>query len=147
MDTRERQVPPINRRQPPKEPHWCAHNRASVMIKALLCHSLCSSSVPILANRPDLVGTVLIWRPKPDVPSDDPKSRFVPINAQKHDFKPAFCLFFLFFNQDSSFFCVFWPFFMYPSVVGCHTLCSKFLNLACLEKSTFNAHFNARNTV
>ena len=45
-------------------------------------------------------------------------SRFVPINAPKHDFKPAFCLFSLFFSQNSSFFCVFWPFFMYPSAVG-----------------------------
>ena len=29
----------------------------------------------ILANRPDLVGTVPIWRPKPDVPPDDPKKK------------------------------------------------------------------------
>ena len=34
-------------------------------------------------------------------------SRLVPINAQKHDFKPAFCLFSLFFSRNSSFFCVF----------------------------------------
>ena len=45
-------------------------------------------------------------------------SRFVPINAPKHDFKPAFCLFCLFFSWNLSFFCVFWPFFMYPFVVG-----------------------------
>ena len=33
-------------------------------------------------------------------------SRFFPINAQKHDFKPAFCLFSLFFSRNSSFFCL-----------------------------------------
>ena len=85
--------------------------------------------LPILANRPDLVGTVPIWRSKPDVPPDDPKkadsSRFVPINAQKHDFNPAFCLFLLFFSQNSSFFFVFWPFFMYPSVVGSYPIQTK----------------------
>ena len=32
----------------------------------------------ILANRPDLVGTVPIWRPKPDVPPDDPKKPIRP---------------------------------------------------------------------
>ena len=80
----------------------------------------------ILANRPDFVGTVPIWRPKPDVPpdvpADDPKKadlfRFVPINTPKHDFKPAFCLFSLFFSRNSSFFCFFWPFLLYTSVAG-----------------------------
>ena len=32
----------------------------------------------ILANRPDLVGTVPIWRPKPDVPPGDPKKPIRP---------------------------------------------------------------------
>ena len=48
----------------------------------------------ILANRPDLVGTVPIWRPKPDVPPDDPKKPIRPdltrSTPKKHDFKPAF---------------------------------------------------------
>ena len=50
-----------------------------------------------------------------------PKSRFVPIvpmNAQKHGFISAFCLFSLFFSRNSSLFGVLWPFFMYPSVAG-----------------------------
>ena len=34
--------------------------------------------IGILANRPDLVGTVPIWRPKPDVPPDDPKKPIRP---------------------------------------------------------------------
>ena len=50
-------------------------------------------------------------------PKKADSSRFIPINAPKHDFKPAFCLFSLFFSRNSSFFCVFWPFLMYPSVV------------------------------
>ena len=44
------------------------------------------------------------------------KSRFVPIcpdQRPKHGFKPAFCLFSLFFSRNSSFFGVFWPFLMY----------------------------------
>ena len=62
----------------------------------------------ILANRPDLVGTVPIWRPKPDVPPDHPKIPIRPdlsrLKAPKHDFKPAFCLFLCssFGNQVSS---------------------------------------------
>ena len=43
-------------------------------------------------------------------PKKADSSRFVPINAPKHDFKPNFCLFSLFFSRNSSFFCVFWPF-------------------------------------
>ena len=50
----------------------------------------------ILANCPDLVRTVPIWRPKPDVPPDDPwanmYSRVFPIcpdKQPKNDFKPA----------------------------------------------------------
>ena len=50
-------------------------------------------------------------------PKKADSSRFVPINAPKHDFKPAFCLFSSFFSRNSSFFCVFWPFLMYLSVV------------------------------
>ena len=44
-------------------------------------HFFCFSSyltVVILANRPDLVRTVPIWRPKPDVPPDDPKKPIRP---------------------------------------------------------------------
>ena len=37
-----------------------------------------SPSPPILANNPDLVGTVPIWRPKPDVPPDDPEKLIRP---------------------------------------------------------------------
>ena len=51
-------------------------------------------------------------------PKKADSSRFVPINAQKHDFKLAFCLFSLFFSRKSSFFCVFLPFLVYPSVAG-----------------------------
>ena len=51
-------------------------------------------------------------------PKKADSSRFVPINAPKHDFKPNFCLFSLFFSRNSSFFCAFWPFLMYPSVVN-----------------------------
>ena len=50
----------------------------------------------ILANRPDLVGTVPIWRPKPDVPPDDPKkpirpdlSRSTPKNTVLNPFLPV----------------------------------------------------------
>ena len=75
-----------------------------------LCLPIC-----ILANRPDLVGTVPISETKTRRPARRPKkadsSRFVPIDAQKHDLKPAFCLFSLFFSWNSSFFCVFLAFF------------------------------------
>ena len=51
---------------------------------------------PILANRQNLVETVPIWRPKPDVPPDDHKSRFFSICFDiqpKGDFKHDFCIF------------------------------------------------------
>ena len=51
-------------------------------------------------------------------PKKPDSSRFIPNNAQKHELKPAFCLFSLFFSRNSSFFCFFWLFFMYPSVAG-----------------------------
>ena len=86
----------------------------------------------ILANRPDLVGTVPIWRPKPDVPPDNPKKPIRPVLSRstppKHDFKPAFCLFSLFFSRNSSFFCVFWPFLMYSSVVDSYPNVKKYIN-------------------
>ena len=92
---------------------------------------------------------------RPTTPPPPPKkktdsSRFVPINAQTHDFKPAFCLFSLFFGWNSSFFCVFWPFFMYPSVLGRYpnkkTVYSRALFWL---KCSFSCHFplNARNFV
>ena len=37
-----------------------------------------TAMVSILANRPVLAGTVPIWRPKPDVPPDDPKKPIRP---------------------------------------------------------------------
>ena len=61
----------------------------------------------ILANRPDLVGTVPIWRPKPvpDVPPDDPKkpirpdlSRSTPKNTILNPLLPAAVLFVLHFK-------------------------------------------------
>ena len=79
-----------------------------------------------------------------------PKSRFIPfcpINAQKHDFKPAFCLFSLFFSRNSSFFCVFWPFLMYPSVVDSYpSKKSAYFRALFWLKSSFSCHFplNAR---
>ena len=76
----------------------------------------------ILANRPDLVGTVPIWRPKPDVSLDDPKkpirpdlSRSTPKNTILNlPFACSLCSS----VRIQVFFRVFWPFFMYPSVVG-----------------------------
>ena len=78
------------------------------------------------------------WRParRPQ------KNRFVPINAQKQDFKPAFCLFSLFFSWNSSFFCVFWPFFMYPSVAGRYpNKKSVYIRALFWLKSSFFCHF------
>ena len=49
------------------------------------------------------------------LPKKADSPRFVPINAQKHDFKPAFACSLCY---SLRFFCVFWPFFMYPSVAG-----------------------------
>ena len=77
-------------------------------------------------------------------------SRFVPINGQKHDFKPAFCLFPLFFSRNSSFFRVFWPFFMYPSVVGSYpNKKSVYIRALFWLRSSFSFNFplNARNFV
>ena len=75
----------------------------------------------ILANRPDLVGTVPIWKPKPDVPPDDPKkpirpdlSRSTPKNTIVN--LPFTCS--LYSSVGIQVSCVFWPYFMYPSVAG-----------------------------
>ena len=91
---------------------------------------------------------------KPDVPPDDPKKPIRPdfsrSTSKKHDFKPAFCLFSLFFSWNSSFFCVFWPFFMYPSVVGRYpNKKSVYIRALFWLKSSFFCHFplNARNFV
>ena len=48
------------------------------MVCVCVCVCVCVVCVCILANRPDLAGTVLIWRPKPDVPPDDPKKPIRP---------------------------------------------------------------------
>ena len=40
----------------------------------------------ILANRPDLVGTVPTWKPKPDVSPDDHKKPICPDKQPKRDF-------------------------------------------------------------
>ena len=119
-----------------------------------VCIYMLTSAVHILANRPDLVGTVPIWRPKPDVPPHDPKKPIRPdlsrSTPKKHDFKPAFCLFSLFFSWNATFFCVFWPFFMYPSVVGRYpNKKSVYIRALFWLKSSFFCHFplNAKNFV
>ena len=81
------------------------------------------------------------------------KNRIVPIcpdQRPKHDFKPAFCLFSLFFSRNSSLFGVFWPFFMYPSVVGRYPhKKSVYIRASFWLKSSFFCHspLNARNFV
>ena len=44
----------------------------------------------ILANRPDLVGTIPIWRPKPDDTKKPIRPNLSRSTVQNHDFKPAF---------------------------------------------------------
>ena len=95
------------------------------------------------------VGTVPILRPIPDVRPTTQKSRFVPFcpdERPKHDFKPAFCLFSLFFSRNSSFFCVFWPFLMYPVVDSYPNKKSAYIRAFFWLKSSFSCHFppNAR---
>ena len=51
----------------------CSFHQSFVFLK------LVAKARAILANRPDLVGTVPIWRPKPDVPPDDPKKPIRPV--------------------------------------------------------------------
>ena len=105
-------------------------------------------TVPISSGQSRFAETET-WRPARRSKKAD-SSRLVPINAQKHDFKPAFCLFSLFFGRNSSFFCVFWPFLMYPSVVGSYPNKKSVLYQGIvLVKSSFSCHFplNARNFV
>ena len=81
------------------------------------------------------------------------KSHFVsicPDQCPKHDFKPAFCLFSLFFSRNSSFFCVIWPFFMYLSVAGSYPNKKICIYTALFWlKSSFSCRFplNSRNFV
>ena len=93
--------------------------------------------------------------PKADVPPDDPKSRFRRPDLSRsmpktRFFKPDFCLFSLLFSRNSSFFCVFWPFFMYPSVADSYpNKISACIRALFWLKSSFSCHFpwNARNFV
>ena len=78
-------------------------------------------------------------------PKKADSSRFVPINAPKHDFKPNFCLFSLFFSRNSSFFCVFWPFLMYASVVNSYpNKKSAYIRALFWLKSSFSCPLNVR---
>ena len=98
----------------------------------------------ILANRPDLVGTVPIWRPKPDVPPDDPKepirpdlSRSTPKNTILNlPFACSLCssVRIQVFSVSFGFFhvpvrggqlskqniCIYWPLFWLKSSFSCH---------------------------
>ena len=111
---------------------FCSHDQC--WVSCWICKGLLSSrtpfesSVPYAASRLHTCQPSRSRRDSPDLetetrrPARRPKkSRFVPIcpdQRPKHGFKPAFCLFSLFFSRNSSFFGVFWPFFMYPSVPG-----------------------------
>ena len=108
----------------------------------------------ILANRPDLVGTVPTWRPKPDIPPDDPKkpirpdlSRSTPQNTILNPlFACSLCS--SVGIQVSS--VSFGLFFMYPSVAGsCPNRKSVHIRALFRLKSSFSCHFplNARNFV
>ena len=85
-----------------------------------LC-SACADTQPYLPTVPFSAGQSRFGDRNPTSRPMTQKSRFVPIcpdQRPKHGFKPALCLFSLFFSRNSSFFGVFWPFFMYPSVAS-----------------------------
>ena len=106
----------------------------------------------ILANRPDLVGTVAICRPKPDVPPDDPKkpirpdlSRSRPKNTVINPLLPV--LFVL--QSEFKFLRCLLAFFMYLSVAMAGSYPNKTIRIIGHSGCSFSCNFplSARNCV